>query len=243
MYENPPFPPFATYEYTIHSWDLDDRTPNPLRGFDRGVIYVGLRGKDGTNGTIFTRALYSFQAPCILSSSTVGELLSCYSRYQFTPPLSSNLQTQQVDFADNNCVGMFYKRGNDTPRNGVLLPGSVCGLVPAPIGSCSMSTSLEFDHGAGSATNLDGNRSERPLIIDCNSAMSAKITAGHDVVSLTTGLNSTLRLNGQTLDKKGVGINLRIGQNVLDLSSTLRATSNVNAGVYNGNTYLVLSLP
>ncbi|SNY79839.1 hypothetical protein [Enterobacter sp. CC120223-11] len=238
------------YLYTMHNWDYSDPTPNPLYMRNKGVLFIGHRHvAAGTSGPMFEYSSIRsiINLPCMATAPTIGELGQCYNS-SFPFPYSG-IMRHEGEQLSTECVGMFYSTtvGVLLPVDGAegmpMLPSMICGVAPPPAGQCSLPGILEFDHGALSSENLQGNEKSASLIVDCNSAMSAKIYSAVDTVVLTPGLTSTLNLNNQVLGKSGVEVSLLAGANYLPMKSILNKTSKVSAGDYSGNTILILALP
>jgi hypothetical protein len=256
-------PTDATYKYTIVSWDENDVLPNPCFGKTPCAISINHRHElDGTGGKPFTvwRSTTSGGVACVSTSKTTGELARCLrenpsnvkgSSMNGTSGVNLNLPYSNVvkhvgPALTQECVGMFYHLSANLDNSGQLLPGSVCGVAPPPVGACKMPGSIELDHLTLPNNEIDGNKKTSKFVIDCNRIVYSElhiIGMKNGYLPLgDSGVMSTIELNGKNASNM-VPLVLMEGQNVLDISSTLSSVGRPKAGAHRGDAVLVWTVP
>ncbi|HCU0429592.1 TPA: hypothetical protein OUE92_001750 [Serratia marcescens] len=252
----------VNYDWGISAVDFTDSTRNPCYGLSNCAIYISHRHDAmGTPGAAYTGWKNVPYNSCIAWSPTVGGALSCLrdhpsnvagtdgggvSGIYLSPPLRGT--TYHVgNVVTQECVGLFFSVTGTVGYSGALLPGSVCGIAPPPVGSCGMAESIELDHSKLSEPEISGNTVAQQFFIDCNMPMNAKLYvsgASNGYVNLGDGvIKSLIKINGKVLSDAGVPVNLRKGANSVGISSTLSINGLVRAGNYSGQSVIILALP
>lgn len=251
------------YDFIIDAW-TDDPSPNPCYGKQTCAIAIDHRHTNaGVNGeNTIIAGWYSSSLPCIVSSVKMTDLRDCmlgqpatYSNVTeevpsnkgvpFTLPYRA-LEWHRGNPVTQECVGLFWasKFGNQTMH---LLPGSVCGIVPPPIGACGMSNNIEIDHGSLPVSAVDGNLASTTFPVDCNKKVSIKFYVRgleNDRLPLNSGsgIYSQLTLNDNLISEQGVVINLLQGENILKLNSKLISDGKVISGEHKGQGVLIMTI-
>ncbi|HHE6470170.1 TPA: hypothetical protein ACPFI9_002730 [Providencia rettgeri] len=152
----------------------------------------------------------------------------------------------------DECVGLFL---GDSQREskGKILPGGICGIAPPPAGKCYFTSptgsanSLELNHGALNADELNGDVETGLFYIQCNKDMSVKVSSNlqQDNVYLRPNgeLQSYVTLNNQSASK-GLVQSVKANQVwPVQVASTLRTNGAVAPGKFSGRITLVLTIP
>ncbi|WP_164057809.1 hypothetical protein, partial [Serratia marcescens] len=248
------------YWYTISEWDYEDSTPNPCYGLTSCYVAISHRHNTagGPGNTVTSWSANGVK--CISSSKNIGELGVCLkdspsnikgTNYPWaigihlTIPFSGDtVHGGAIVYPE--CVGMFWSTTPikmDSP--GSLLPGSVCGLAPAPTGNCGMPDSIMLDHGSVPNNSIDGSKAVQQITIDCNNPLSGRLflqglTKGK--LPVGGGIYSTISLNNLILNESGVKIPLVGGANPLLITSTLSTSGQISGGEHVGHGVLILTL-
>ncbi|HIF2548589.1 TPA: hypothetical protein ACXZLZ_004148 [Salmonella enterica] len=260
--ESGPIPNRIYYYFSIDSW-TDDPTPNPCYGESTCAIAIDHRHTDaGNNGKHSVLAGWeSTGLPCITKSITMTDLRECmwgkpatYSDIgldpgsgigtRFTLPFLGEEGHSGMTITQE-CVGLFWGTSFDG-ESMRLLPNSVCGIAPPPIGSCGMPGSIEIDHGSLPASSVDGNIASTTFPVDCNKAITIKLyMRGLENNRLPldsgSGIYSQLILNDNPISEQGVALNLLQGENILRLNSRLISDGKVSSGKHQGQGILIMS--
>jgi hypothetical protein len=244
----------ASYKFVIESWDTDDPSPNPCYGQSSCAVGINHRhtGAD-TGGTAPVNPSASIVGsaahPQIVTLKTIGEL-SRY--YQSIYPLPIQGDTRHLgESITQECVGLFYSTGSSSSVSGEharLMPGSVCGIAPPPVGVCSIDEEqLDLNHGVLQENELAGNTARGSLHVHCSQKMDIVMyirTANHGRLELgkEAGVYTTLRVNdvpgneGYPFSADEFGVTIPV-------TSTLGVTGTVKAGDYSGQSVAILALP
>ncbi|MEQ4674760.1 adhesin [Providencia vermicola] len=248
---------------------------NPARG-DADYKYVIARWdpeKPGVNNPCYR------QSPCYLTVShkhtasgmpgAPTEVLAEISNYQYMdqvqniPGVLSKALAPATKWAShtgvilqNNqeCVGLFWQDTQTSVANrGGLIPGSLCGIAPPPIGACKINNSIpDINFGAISEADLAGQAKEVPITVTCNLAM--------DVLVVATGVNVTngrvnLKPDGSLYANLFLGANNTPGEagykfyvpaggtNTVNLKAVLGTNGRVQPGTFEGAAALILTVP
>ena len=251
----------SLYEYVIESWDRNDTTPNPCYGEIRCAVSINhmhdIDGSGGASSSSFANpsiSVGSRKYPTMLSARTMGELRSIVVPVTGMPIRGSirHLGTQQVD----ECVGLFYttkNSSNATFKDAHLLPGSVCGIAPPPVGVCNFTAdNLTLDHGSINVEdtlngkNINGNKVSATLGIQCSLAKRLRVIASTDndgMAMLGNNLYSKVTMNSVPITGSGTVYNLPGGTTQFTIASELRSNGSVAPGNYNKVVNLILTLP
>lgn len=152
----------------------------------------------------------------------------------------------------DECVGIFV--GETAKKSyATILPGGICGIAPPPAGKCYFTSpdgngsTLELNHGALNANELNGDMQTSLFYIICNQDMSVKVSSNlqNDDVNLRPdgSLKSHVTLNNRSA---AVGIVQSVRENQVwpvRVESTLKTNGTVEPGKFSGRITLVLTIP
>ncbi|MFP2693928.1 hypothetical protein ACLETS_23170 [Enterobacter ludwigii] len=244
-----------TYFFTIAEWEDTDSTPNPCYGLSACTIFISHRhDTSGSSGTGVVRSWGSGQNSYLLTSKTLGELGKGITSGFSLPYSSSTDHNGTVNYEE--CVAFFYASGRDlgTYVNGAnsnsfsgypILPGSICGVAPAPSGTCDFTqNTVTLDHGTLSRREIEGHTVTEPVNITCTSSENLKlyIYSGDKLPLRDDGsLYSELYLNDTVLGSDG--LNVTVDNNAtVNIKSVLKTNGTVSAGDFTGSTVMLISI-
>ncbi|WP_350307223.1 MrpH family fimbial adhesin [Photorhabdus viridis] len=238
-------PTNAYYTFVIERWDQEnDFTPNPCYGYSACWISVNHRhfadGYSGQPYRIFNTRVERFK--------TMKQVQAEILKYTSFPITGVAKHFGPAIRSHQECVGLFY----ETDQNGFhgrLLPGSLCGVAPPPIGFCQVSEgSVELDYGSIDEAELENATKTGNINVTCNVDIN--------IVVIATGLNGEfvpLRNDGSLKaklllnDKKGedgVSVFVPAGGNVpITVKSILQKNGRVEAGPFSGSGTIILAMP
>ncbi|WP_164058205.1 adhesin [Serratia marcescens] len=247
-------PSNASYKFVLESWDMDDLSPNPC--YQQANCAIGINHRHTSTNTGGTSSVSpsayvvgSTRYPQITQLATMGEL----SRfYQSIYPLPIQGSTWHVgESITQECVGLFYNTRSGsavTGSNARLMPSSVCGIAPPPVGVCGIDEQqLDLNHGVLQDTELAGNTARGSLRVVCSQKMNIVMyirtgSSGRLDLGNNSGVYSTLRING-VLGNQGYPFTADTSGITLPVTSTLGVTGTVKAGDYSGQSVAILALP
>lgn len=249
----------STYNYIISSWDYADETPNPCYKLPVCYIAISHRHNDLGGGGYPTTVWTSKGVPCVSTSQNIGELGECLATFPSNRKgedhgeVGVRLVTPYSGTAGHSgstilqeCVGIFWSTALPSGAfGGNLLPGSVCGIAPPPVGACGMPDAIMLDHGSLAADSIEGNVAQQNIFIDCNKPIDGRLFLegiNNGSLALGSGISSTIKLNGTPLDSTGVNIPLKTGANLMNITSTLTSSGKPVEGEHIGQGVLILAL-
>lgn len=236
------------YNFSIDLW-TDDSTPNPCLGDDDCNIAINHRHHSDGRGGIATDYWSASKIPCIATAATMTDLRECLEGKVSHDGLTFNLPlTGSAHHAGSmeieECVGLFYS--SHKHNDGTLLPGSVCGLAPPPVGACSLPSSITLDHGNLSESAIQNSTATQSLLIDCNRELLGQLFIeglSNGQLNLDDGsITSILSIDGDNIGDSGKSVDLAVGQNTIEIKSTLQLTGKPTAGKHQGQAILILAL-
>ncbi|MDX7425447.1 adhesin [Providencia sp. CIM-Carb-044] len=241
----------ANYKYVIARWDPElPTTRNPC--FRWSKCYLTISHKHTAAGTpgaatveLAEISKYEYMRdvqniPGVLAKATAPAT-------QWAVHTGVRLQNNQ------ECVGLFYQDRTGVTSNGGLIPGSLCGIAPPPIGACKINNTIpDINFGSISEAELDGQSKQVNISVTCNLAM--------DVLVIATGVNVTngrvnlrpdnslyanLYLGGNdTPGEAGYRIHVPAGgTNSVTMKAVLGTNGRVQAGQFEGAAALILTVP
>lgn len=244
-----------TYYFTIADWEESDTAANPCYGLSSCTLFISHRhDTSGNSGTGVVRSWGSGQNAFLLSSKTIGELGKALKTTISLPYSGSTNHNGTVNFEE--CIGFFYAAGRDlgTYENGAndnsfsgypILPSSICGVAPAPSGSCDFDQdTLTLDHGTLARQELDGHEVSETVNITCTTTETLKLyiySAGNLPLRDDDSLYSELYLNDTVLGSNGLTLNVENNATV-NVKSILRTNGTVSAGEFFGSTVMLISI-
>ncbi|BBV06000.1 MULTISPECIES: MrpH family fimbial adhesin [Providencia] len=241
----------ANYKYVIARWDPElPTTRNPC--FRWSKCYLTISHKHTAAGTpgaatveLAEISRYEYMRdvqniPGVLAKATAPAT-------QWAVHTGVRLQNNQ------ECVGLFYQDRTGVTSNGGLIPGSLCGIAPPPIGACKINNTIpDINFGSISEAELAGQSKQVNISVTCNLAM--------DVLVIATGVNVTngrvnlrpdnslyanLYLGGNdTPGEAGYRIHVPAGgTNSVTMKAVLGTNGRVQAGQFEGAAALILTVP
>ncbi len=246
-------PSNASYEFVLESWDTDDSSPNPC--FQQAQCAIGINHRHtssntGGNAGVSPSAYVvgSARYPQITKLATMGELSRFYQSINALPIKGSTFHNGEA--ITQECVGLFYNTRSGSgvgDSNAILMPGSICGIVPPPVGVCGIDEQqLDLNHGVLSDTELTGNTARGSLRVVCSQKMTIvmyiRVGSNGRLELGNSGVYSTLRVNG-ALGNQGYQFTADTRGVTVPITSTLGVTGTVKAGDYSGQSVAILALP
>ncbi len=239
----------ATYYYVIDRWDEEDpNARNPCYGAKKCNLQLNHRHYASGGGGLVTKVIIAD----ITKYETMAEIREEAMRV-FSIPYEGRI-THIAEHGEppvQECVGLFYgtQIQNNYDANARLLPGSICGIAPPPVGACKvLEDSLLIDYKELYANELDDASRSVDVNITCNLDVEVNVyAAGADadevVLRSDKSLLANLYLNDQPAPK---GIAVTVTKNdkaTISLKSILKTNGKVEPGAFSGSGYLILTLP
>ncbi|MGC0850356.1 hypothetical protein [Pantoea agglomerans] len=244
------------YHFTLADWDENDSTPNPCYGLSACTLFIGHKhDASGNSGTGIVRSWGTDTYPFIIQAASLGELAKQFKTI-FSLPFSATANHQADTMVAEECVGMFYAAGRNLGSNNTsvtgqafgghpMLPGSICGVAPAPSGSCDFDQDvLTLDHGTLSRRELDGHEMSENVSISCTTLQTLKLyifSADHIQLRDDGSLYSELYMNDNLLASNGLTLDVEQQENVT-VKSVLRTNGSVEAGEFSGSTVMLITV-
>lgn len=151
--------------------------------------------------------------------------------------------------SNQECVGLFYESKSDGWSNGRLLPGSLCGIAPPPVGACEVNSgSVILDYGDIDEVSLPGAARNQSITVTCNLDMNILVIAsgadsGRVPLRADNSLYADLFLNNNP-GEKGAPIYVPAGgETRVDVKSVLQTRGRVAAGAFEGSGSIILVMP
>lgn len=239
-------PSNATYTYVIERWDPETSgILNPCYGWP--VCYVTVNHKHTVNGTGGNPA---FQIARIEKLRTLAEVRDVVLKNRSFPIEGQTTHRGPSLNSNQECVGLFYQPNSSgiSPR-GKLLPGSLCGIAPLPVGACKISEgAVNLNYGDIDEASLSGAKRSETINVTCNLAMKVLVIAsgsdsGRVPLRADKSLYADLYLNNYP-GEKGVTVNVPAGGSApVSVSSTLRTNGRVAPGRFSGSGSIILTMP
>jgi hypothetical protein len=175
---------------------------------------------------------------------------------RFSIPFSGTTRHSGNTIATEECVGFFYRAGgnsgsydSDTNNSSFsghpMLPGSVCGVAPAPSGTCDFTQQvLTLDHGVLARQELEGNEVTETVNLTCSLPMTLKLYIfDADKLELRSdgSLYSELYINDSTPGEDGLTIDVS-DQTQVSVKSMLHTNGSVEAGEFSGSTVMMITV-
>lgn len=253
----------TTYDFVIDQW-TNDSSPNPCYGVGCYISVSHLHNNNGdagySMGTVTSSAV-----PCIKEAATMNDLRSCVMGKVLRRPRGSEnpgslnksvlslpltgRANHMGEIATSECVGLFYNMGkifSDAASGGTLLPGSVCGVAPNPVYSCSLPTVINLDHSTVSAGEVNGSTTSQKINVNCTGDLSLSIfLQGLENNKIRLGSSeifSTISLDGDPITESGLKKKFKTGDNNYTIKSTLSTNTLPSAGSYKWQGVMLLAI-
>lgn len=242
-------PANAKYWWTIEYWDTVDATPNPCFNWSQCTVFIGHRHSDaGEAGSAVSDSGEFLDGVQIYP--TIGDIGRAFQGKYSLP--RSGTQIHNGPAVSQECVAMFYKatKGTAGAYTSPMLPSSLCGIVPPPVGKCAFTeTSIELTHGQVQLKEIEGNQARQTGYIRCTQDMDVVVYAagagGNGMVNLRSdgSLQSRLTIGGVS-GSTGAKIRALADTKMpLEFVSTLTKVGNVEAGDFFGSATAILTVP
>ncbi|MEQ4733261.1 MULTISPECIES: adhesin [Providencia] len=243
----------ANYRYVIARWDPElPNVPNPCyrKGFKCWLTVSHKHTPEGLPGrpTVVLAEISNYQY-----MDQVQNIPGVWAKA--TAPSTALAQHTGVVLQNNQeCVGLFWQNTESSvATQGRLIPGSLCGIAPPPIGACKINNTIpDINFGPISEAELAGQSKQVNVSVTCNLAM--------DVLVIATGVNVTngrvnlrpdnslyanLYLGGNdTPGEAGYKIHVPAGgTSSVTLKAVLGTNGRVQAGQFEGAAALILTVP
>lgn len=103
---------------------------------------------------------------------------------------------------------------------------------------------LNFDHGSLSQSEINNNVVRESVSMTCSANVSVTFSLSGNMdssggLTLANNLHSKIQISGKTLTETGVSIELKKGDNPMEVTSTLVSTGAVDANSYNASGTIV----
>ncbi len=235
----------ADYTFIIERWDDEPRgTLNPCYG--AAMCNLSVNHKHTTAGTPGGATLTIGSIRGYQYMWQVQEFARSKVGFPIGPMIAQHrgmrLQSNQ------ECVGLFYETGS---QRGGLLPGSLCGIAPPPVGACRINNNIpDINFGSVDEASLNGQMREVTVSVACNLPMSVLVIAsgtnnGRVRLRNDNSLNASLFL-GPNNRPGEVGQSLYVpggGTSTVQLKARLDTSGRVAPGAFNGAASLILTMP
>lgn len=211
------------------------------------MCYVTVNHKHTVNGTGGNPA---FQIARIEKLRTLAEVRDVVLKNRSFPIEGQTTHRGPSLNSNQECVGLFYQPNSSgiSPR-GKLLPGSLCGIAPPPVGACKISEgAVNLNYGDIDEASLSGAKRSETINVTCNLAMKVLVIAsgsdsGRVPLRADKSLYADLYLNNYP-GEKGVTVNVPAGGSApVSVSSTLRTNGRVAPGRFFGSGSIILTMP
>jgi hypothetical protein len=242
-------PENAKYWWTIEYWDTVDATPNPCYRASQCTVFIGHRHSDaGEAGPGVSDGQEYLDG--IQTLPTVGDVGKAFQQKYSLP--RSGTQNHVGPAVTQECVGMYYKMSSGIAgsQGSVMMPSSLCGIVPPPVGKCEFTeTSIELTHGQIQLKDVEGHKARQTGYVRCTQEMDVMVylagSAGNGMVNLRNdgSLQTRLTIDGVS-GSTGVRIHaLAATKMPLEFVSTLTKVGAVEAGDFFGSATAILTMP
>ncbi|EKT60755.1 hypothetical protein [Providencia burhodogranariea] len=241
-------PANARYTYVIERWDEEnDYTPSPCAGWSR--CYININHKHNAAGQPGSVAKNLVEVTGLRTMKEVRARVLQSTGF----PISGTTQHVGDPLSKNQeCVGLFYQniRSGLVESSGYLLPGSLCGIAPPPVGACRISeSSININYGDIDEVNLPNATKSTTFNVTCNQEMSVIVIAsgsdnGQVKLRSDNSLKANLYLNNRVPGQNGVPIHVSAnGSTPVQITSELIVNGRVNAGPFAGAGSVILTMP
>ncbi|HEP1044393.1 TPA: hypothetical protein QIY62_002936 [Serratia marcescens] len=241
----------ATSLAKVVRWDINDPTPNPIKGCynpisgnsERCRILVIQRSSGAGGWGPSSGAEYFDMTTEASNLFTMGELGALFAKKGF---LNKEMKTSKMNYPYKGyCYSLGYISVGSVGSY-LFLPSGKQECVRADIVPtiCSIAEPyIELDHGGLNPNQVNGNSVSQSFTVTCNQDFYIRIIAqdSNSTLSLGGGITSHLQVNGTDL---GTGYEAVVGPagKAFTLTSSLSGTPN-NFGDFQSSKIILLSLP
>ncbi|HBO22090.1 MrpH family fimbial adhesin [Providencia sp.] len=242
-------PSNATYWFTIERWD--DYPDDVLNQCTYNPCYVTINHKHTIAGT--PGQGLSGVGVNVTGLKTMKEVRAKFLAKNPLPLSKTTIHNGVALNQNQECVGLFFQPtdGSSFTEVGRMLPGSLCGIAPPPVGACKIeNTSLVIDFGPVDEASLPNATKDVTVSVTCNLAMDVLLIAsgmnnGRVKLRSDDSLNARLLLGSSDIPGES-GIKLSIpknGTNSVQLKARLDVNGRVAPGPFSGSASLILTMP
>lgn len=243
-------PANATYTYIIERWDEEnDFTPSPCANWPKCYININHKHNAAGQPGRVTKSLAD-----VSGLKTMKEVRAKVLQSNGFPISGTAQHTGDPLSKNQECVGLFYQSINSglVESSGYLLPGSLCGIAPPPVGACRISeSSININYGDIDEVSLPNATKSTTFNVTCNQEMSVIVIAsgadnGQVKLRNDSSLKANLFLNNRVPGQDGVTIHIaKNGSTPVQIMSELivKKGSRVNAGPFAGAGSVILTMP
>lgn len=237
----------------IIAWTEEDNAPNPCKG--ERVCYVGPDVKYSTHPPgLYGTCVMSNNCIEAQSYNTAKEVAEAYNRAHPIPFTASF----GIENEDASCVGLYYltQQPTTTEHNGLVWPGSTCGIIPPENQTCNLSIPPTINFGSLNGWQVAGQKKTITGTITCSLPTKLLVTAtsknsqkpGVVSFSLDGGASFVDSLTGKAeINGKDAfdGVEVPVtGKNIADsfsFSVTLQKNGHIDAGDYSATEVVIAS--
>ncbi|MBD8182472.1 hypothetical protein IFU25_12290 [Pantoea agglomerans] len=235
----------------IIAWTEEDNAPNPCKG--ESVCYVGPDVKYSAHPPgLYGTCMMSHNCIEAQSYNTAKEVAEAYNKAHPIPFTASF----GIENEDASCVGLYYLTQQPTTaeHNGLIWPGSVCGIIPPENQTCDLAIPTTIDFGSLNSWQVAGQKKTITGTITCSVPATLLVTAtsknsqkpGVVSFSLDGGGSFVDSLTGKAeINGKDAftGVEVPItGKNIADsfnFSVTLQKNGRIDAGDYSATEIII----
>lgn len=243
-------PAHATYTFEIARWD--EYSPNTPNSCTYRPCYVTINHKHTASGT---PGVSTYQAVNVTGLATMSEVRNAFKNVHTLPFRGQTRHDGDVLNSNQECVGLFFQptQGSTVNAGGYMIPGSLCGIAPPPVGACKINENIpDLSFGSISEAELAGQIREVTVSVSCNLPMNVLVIAtgvsgtnsrenlrsdGSLYANLTLGDYNAPGENGYSLYVPGGGAN------TVKLKARLGTNGRVQPGSFRGGAALILTVP
>lgn len=241
-------PANATYTYIIERWDEEDPSvPSPCAGWSK--CYININHKHNAAGQ---PGRVTVSLADVTGLRTMREVRAKVLQSTSFPRGGTAIHTGDPLSKNQECVGLFYQSINSglIETSGRLLPGSLCGIAPPPVGACRIvEPSININYGEIDEVSLPNATRSTSFHVTCNQDMNIVVIAsgsdnGKVNLRKDNSLKARLYLNNRVPGQNGVSV--YVPQNTssnINISSELDVNGRVSAGPFSGAGSVILTMP
>ncbi|WP_156506633.1 hypothetical protein [Pantoea sp. OXWO6B1] len=220
--------------------DESDNNPNPCFSDSATcVLTMGVRLSSTSSKYRIDNDNYT----CINKTKTIGEI-----RKYFNMDSYYAVKVGPEEITPTSCVGLFY--GDYFTQEWKLLPGSMCGIIPPPVGRCKFSGDLTLNYGTLSSSALNGKKISGRVDVICDTNINLSVMLfnpndGSQTVPLRKdgSLVAKMTLNGKDASQSGEIFSIDKNRPAtLEVTSEAIVSGAPDPGEFSGSAVIVLNI-
>lgn len=237
----------AHYTFVIERWDPeDDNTPSPCANWPRCYININHKHFSSGNAGVLESSIAN-----VSGLRTMKEIRAEVMKHMSFPFHSKMTHYGTAGETIQECVGLFYQEINSgmDSGTGALLPGSLCGIAPPPVGACRIvESSIELDYQDIDEASLPNAVKTKTASVTCNKDMDVMIIAsgidsGRVPLRNDKSLEASLYLNNKS-GEQGTLIHVAADSSTpFEVKSILNVNGRVAPGPFSGSGSIILTIP